>query len=83
VTNSHRIIVGVAVALLAIAIVCAAQPLDSGDNFCGNAFLSRGHNHEFNGCDDRLTQQRSGTGLLAIVGIGGLVLVATRRRTLA
>ncbi len=83
VTNAHRIATGIAVMLVAIAIFLAAQPLDSGDNFCGSAFVSRGHNHEFNGCDTRLTQQRVGTGLIAICGIGGLGFVATRRRTRA
>lgn len=78
---SHRLLTVIGVVLLAIAVSVAAQPLDSGDNFCGNAFVSRGSNHEFNGCDVRLTQQRLATGSVGLVGIGCLLVVARRRTT--
>lgn len=75
-TDRQRAVVLVGVLLLTIAVVVAAQPLDSGDNFCGNAFVSRGDRHEFNGCDSRLTKQRLGSAAVAVVGVGCVLVVA-------
>jgi hypothetical protein len=80
VRTSTRLRIFAAVGALLIAVVLAAQPLDSGDNFCGNAFVSRGSNHRYNGCDVRLAEQRAGAFLIALAGVGLLVATATRPR---
>lgn len=72
--------IAVGVVLLAVAILLGAQPLDSGDNFCGNAFVSRGRNHSFNGCDSRLAEQRVFAGAIATSGVVVLGVAATRAR---
>jgi hypothetical protein len=72
-------IVLVAVALvLGVALYVALIPLDSGDNFCGNAFVARGHNNAFNGCDERLRQQRIAVALPATAAVV-VATVAWRR----
>ena len=79
--HGRRLLVAIAAILLLVTgVFVGMQPLDSGDNFCGNAFVSRGHNHQFNGCDDRLTQQRVFVGLM-IGACAVLTLVAVRSRS--
>lgn len=72
-----RTLVVAGLVLLVVALALAAQPLDNGDNFCGNAFVSRGSDHQYNGCDVRLAEQRAAAALIALSGVG-LVVAAAR-----
>jgi len=79
--HARRLVLAIAAILLLVAgVFVGIQPLDSGDNFCGNAFVSRGHNHQFNGCDDRLAQQRVVVGLMIVAAVL-ITVVAVRSRS--
>jgi len=74
------LLVTAVVVLLVAAVWVAYLPLDSGDNYCGNVFASRGQNREFNGCDERLLTQRVlFSGLLVVAGGFALVAVGVHR----
>lgn len=64
------------VALVALAVYLAILPLDHGDNFCGNVFVPRGHNSGFNGCADRIMEQRVAS--IAIVTLAVALTVLSR-----
>jgi hypothetical protein len=71
----RRAVLGLAALLLIVAVVIALQPIDSGDNFCGNAFLTRGGvQRQFNGCDAATRKQRLAGGALAVMAVAAALL---------